>query len=101
MPNGELTGGRRDQSRHNEGRIMNAFAGIGIAAILAVPVVIGMAVGGKADHPEAEISNGQIRAKIFLPETTKGFYLGTRFDWAGIVHSLEYQGHNYYGQWYT
>jgi hypothetical protein len=80
---------------------MNVFVGMGIAAILGVPVVIGMAVGGKADHPEAEISNGQIRAKLFLPDTANGFYRGTRFDWAGIVHSLEYQGHNYYGQWYT
>jgi hypothetical protein len=75
---------------------MNPFTGLGIAAFLAVPVIVGMAAGGGApDHPQAEISNGQIRAKLYLPDASKGFYRGTRFDWAGVVSSLEYKGHNY------
>jgi len=82
--------------------MMNLFIGMGIAAILAMPVTVGMAAGGGAqDYPLAEISNGELRARIYLPHSGKGFYQGTRFDWAGIVSSLEYQGHNYYGQWYT
>ena len=80
----------------------NSLMGLGISAILLMPVALGMAAGPSAgDHPDAEISNGELRAKIFLPDATKGFYLGTRFDWAGVVHSLEYKGHDYYGQWYT
>ncbi|MDQ2898520.1 MAG: hypothetical protein M3Y07_01820 [Acidobacteriota bacterium] len=27
-------------------------------------------------------------------------YQGTRFDWSGIVASLQYKGHEYFGQWY-
>jgi hypothetical protein len=50
--------------------------------------------------PSAEISNGLIRAKIHLPDPEKGSYRGTRFDWSGVIVSLEYKGHNYFGQWY-
>ena len=53
-----------------------------------------------ADHPQAKISNGQIRATLYLPDAQKGYYRGTRFDWSGIVAGLEYKGHNYYGPWY-
>jgi hypothetical protein len=50
--------------------------------------------------PEAEITNRLIRAHFYLPESDKGYYQGTRFDWSGITTSLEYKGHNYYGQWF-
>ncbi len=52
-----------------------------------------------ADFPRAEITNGQIRAKIYLPDRQTGYYRGTRFDWAGVVYSLQYKGHNFYGPW--
>ena len=51
--------------------------------------------------PEATIANGQIRARLYLPDTERGFYRSTRFDWSGVVASLEYQGHDYYGPWFT
>ena len=54
-----------------------------------------------ADYPQAEIINGQIRATLYLPDAKTGFYRGTRFDWSGVISSLEYAGHNYYGPWFT
>jgi hypothetical protein len=51
--------------------------------------------------PEAEITNGLIRAHLYLPERGTGYYQGTRFDWSGIITSLEYKGHSYYGQWFA
>jgi hypothetical protein len=54
-----------------------------------------------ADYPQAEISNGQIRAKLYLPDAKAGFYRSTRFDWSGVISSLEFGGHNYYGPWFT
>jgi hypothetical protein len=51
--------------------------------------------------PEAEITNGLLRAKVYLPDPDKGYYRGTRFDWSGVIHSLEYGGHDYYGPWFT
>ena len=53
-----------------------------------------------ADPPRAEISNGVIRAKLYLPDAQNGYYRGTRFDWSGVISSLEYQGHNYFGEWF-
>ena len=53
-----------------------------------------------AEPPQAEISNGQVHAKLYLPDAGNGFYRGTRFDWSGIIYSLEYKGHNYFGPWF-
>jgi len=50
-------------------------------------------------HPSAEISNGLITAKIYLPDPEKGYYRGTRFDWSGAIYSLTYKGHEYFGEW--
>jgi hypothetical protein len=51
--------------------------------------------------PQTEITNGLIHATILLPDADKGYYRGTRFDWSGNIASLEYKGHNYFGQWFT
>jgi hypothetical protein len=51
--------------------------------------------------PQAEISNGLISAKLYLPDSKNGYYQGTRFDWSGIIPSLEFKGHSYFGQWFT
>jgi hypothetical protein len=52
------------------------------------------------DFPQAEISNGQIKAKLYLPNAEKGYYRSTRFDWSGVIPSLEYKGHQFFGQWF-
>ena len=54
-----------------------------------------------ADYPQAEISNGLIRAKLYLPDANAGFYRSTRFDWSGVIANLEFGGHDYYGPWFT
>jgi hypothetical protein len=51
-------------------------------------------------YPQKEISNGLLRARIYLPDAEKGFYRGTRFDWSGVIASLEYKGHSYFGPFF-
>lgn len=53
-----------------------------------------------SSFPQAEISNGRIRARLLLPDAKTGYYRGTRFDWSGAVSSLQWQGHEYFGQWF-
>jgi hypothetical protein len=53
-----------------------------------------------SDFPSTEITNGQIKAKIYLPDQNKGFYRSTRFDWSGVIGSLTYKGHDFYGDWF-
>ncbi len=57
-------------------------------------------LAGAADFPEARISNGMVEAKLYPPDTERGYYRGTRFDWSGVIHSLRYKGHEYFGQWF-
>lgn len=52
------------------------------------------------DFPEAEISNGVVTAKFYLPDAERGYYRGTRFDWSGQIYSLKAHGHEYFGQWF-
>src|ERR1700750_2455362 len=54
----------------------------------------------EGEPPQAEITNGLIRAHLYLPDAEKGYYRATRFDWSGVINDLEYKGHHYYGQWY-
>lgn len=53
-----------------------------------------------ADPPQSSIANGLISAKLYLPDADKGYYQATRFDWSGLVASLEYKGHSYFGKWF-
>ena len=50
--------------------------------------------------PQAEIANARIRAQLYLPDAQAGYYRGTRFDWSGVVSSLKWNGHEYFGQWF-
>ena len=65
---------------------------------LTVPFVAAQTYPGS--YPQAELTNGVLRAKIYLPDAEKGFYRGTRFDWAGVMGSLEYKGHSYFGPFF-
>jgi len=53
-----------------------------------------------ADPPTADISNGEVRARLYLPDPDIGYYRATRFDWSGVIASLDYKGHSYFGQWF-
>lgn len=56
-----------------------------IASILGLALTTGSLAAQTypaQSYPQAELSNGVLRAKIYLPDAEKGFYRGTRFDWA-------------------
>jgi hypothetical protein len=66
---------------------------IGVAVWLAV-----LCAG--AEYPSTDISSGELRVKVYLPDSKDGFYRASRFDWSGMIYSLVYQGHEYYGPWF-
>lgn len=53
-----------------------------------------------AEYPQVEISNGIVRASLYLPDAERGYYRGARFDWSGVIPHLEYAGHSYFGVWF-
>jgi hypothetical protein len=69
--------------------------GLGFCAVVMAGVGLG------AEFPEAEISNGLITVKLYLPDGEKGYYRGTRFDWSGQIPSLKYKNHEYFGKWFA
>jgi hypothetical protein len=54
-----------------------------------------------AAAPRAQISGGGVTATILLPDDKNSYYKGGRFDWGGIIYSLKYAGHDFYGPWFT
>jgi hypothetical protein len=84
--------------------MMNPHWEMRLAALLAWTGLFTLASGWRlagADYPSAEISNGQIQVKLYLPNAKLGYYRGTRFDWSGEIISLKYHGHEYYGPWFN
>jgi len=83
--------------------MMSSHFGAILATMLAGGAVCALAAGRKLlaeDFPQTEISNAQLRVKIYLPDAKNGYYRSTRFDWSGVIASLEYKGHNFYGPWF-
>jgi hypothetical protein len=58
-----------------------------------------MALAADPPAPNLTISNGVLTAKLHVPDPVKGYYQGTRFDWAGVIESLKRNGHEYFGVW--
>ncbi len=83
---------------------MNPTTKTKLAPTLACALLLSLASGRRlaaaVRPPQIELTNGPIRIKVYLPDATNGFYRGTRFDWSGVIASLEYQGHSFYGPWF-
>jgi hypothetical protein len=73
---------------------------IALFAFVYLLGIVGVPAQTTPDPPKEEITNGILRAKLYLPDASRGFYRGTRFDWSGVIGNLEYQGHSYYGPWF-
>jgi hypothetical protein len=67
---------------------------------LLLSALIIMGLRALAQYPDATISNKLIEAHLYLPDANTGFYRAARFDWSGVVSSLKYKDHEYFGQWY-
>jgi len=50
-------------------------------------------------YPAQTISNDEVEMKIYLPDTENGLYRATRFDWSGVIGSVKYKDHEYFGYW--
>ena len=50
-------------------------------------------------YPNVVISNDTVKMKVYLPDPENGLYRATRFDWSGVIGSVQYKGHEYFGYW--
>ncbi|GAA4898902.1 hypothetical protein [Ferrimonas pelagia] len=51
------------------------------------------------DYPGVILSNDSVTLGVHLPDRERGAYRATRFDHAGLIHSVRYQGLEYFGPW--
>lgn len=49
------------------------------------------------EYPKIELTNDRVRMAIYLPDEEKGYYLGVRFDWSGMIVRASYRGHTFFG----
>ncbi|MEO7145216.1 MAG: hypothetical protein ABI165_17110, partial [Bryobacteraceae bacterium] len=92
---GEVAGGNYEGEENGTGmRMLEAVWGCCVFAAITGAGLMA------AEPPHAEISNGVIQAKLYVPDAADGYYRATRFDWSGVIASLEYKGHEYFGQWF-
>ena len=47
-----------------------------------------------------KITNNTLTITLHTPDSVKGYYRGTRFDWAGVFESIIYRGCNYCEEWF-
>jgi hypothetical protein len=66
----------------------------------AVLMLLGTLALHAADVPQAEISSRFLKVKLYTPDEKNGYYRGVRFDWSGVIQSLTYKGHEYFGVWF-
>ena len=71
-----------------------------IFIVVLLLTAVSIIITSFTDPGEAEISNGIITARLYLPDAVNGYYRGVRFDYSGIFSSLSYGKHSYYGDWY-
>jgi hypothetical protein len=59
-----------------------------------------LALQPAADAPSVDLTNGILKGKMYLPNVERGYYRSTRFEW-GVLATLEFKGHSFYGPWFT
>lgn len=52
-------------------------------------------------YPRAILAGAGLTVRIYTPDTTDGYYRGTRFDWSGMVSRVDHAGHSFYAEWKT
>jgi hypothetical protein len=57
------------------------------------------AVAPAADYPTVVLGNDRIKVTVRTPDAEKGYYRGTRFDWAGVIGPVEFDGKKVFLPW--
>lgn len=63
-------------------------------------ILLALSTVAAVPFPQATIANARIRARLYLPDASSGYYRGTRFEWSGVIASLTWNGHEYFGEWF-
>src|SRR5689334_11346791 len=51
-----------------------------------------------APYPQATLRTAQLTATLYEPDSQKGYYRSTRFDWSGLVSKVVYANHTFFSE---
>jgi hypothetical protein len=51
---------------------------------------------GTTPYAQTSLSSPELRATLYEPDSQKGYYRGTRFDWSGLVSRVDYGRHTFF-----
>jgi hypothetical protein len=71
-----------------------------LIALMCVALVCALPAFAADPPPQAVISSNTTKAVLYIPDAATGYYRATRFDWAGALASVEWNGHNFFGKWF-
>jgi len=80
-------------------RFPNSLTIIFLITVISVSLLVSAGAQDLGKFPQTIISNDFVTMKLYLPDKEKGLYRATRFDWSGVIASLQYKGHEYFGYW--
>lgn len=60
---------------------------------LAMPVV------AAEPYPTVQLRNAHLSMTVMTPDSSKGFYRGSRFDWSGIIQDVQYNRYTIFKPW--
>ena len=67
--------------------------------VRAVSVSVALCASATAaEHPTDTIRNKHLTMVLCRPDARAGYYRGSRFDWAGIIERVEFDGHRVFGR---
>jgi hypothetical protein len=69
-------------------------------SVTDAPVIFTCEQTSQLDHPHVFLKSHNFRAIIFPPDSERGYYRASRFDWSGVIGCAVYKGHSYWGQWF-
>jgi hypothetical protein len=84
-----------------EATMMFLGAGMLVLLVFCCPAARAKDQSPEASAPQKTLSNGLIQVTVMLPDSEKGYYRGTRFDWSGLILRAPYKGHTFFGPWKT
>jgi hypothetical protein len=47
-------------------------------------------------YEEVTLKNSWLKVRLYLPDSNKGYYRGTRFDWSGLISRVEFGNHTFF-----
>ena len=68
----------------------------GILLILPGIRSLGQGMPDFSQYAAADLHTKHLRAELYLPDSQKGYYRGTRFDWSGLISNVECDGHRFF-----